>query len=121
MGGEIGEVWYLWELKKFVFMDVQPKPAPNISPSLFWDTSFAQINWERNAPYVIERVMSRGDWDDFKKLLSFYGKLRVKNEVLKLRYLDDRTLAFCAAFFNLPIEKFRCYSFKQLNQGHWNY
>jgi hypothetical protein len=102
-------------------MGLSPKTSPHISPKLFWDTDVSSINWELNAPYIIERVMSRGTWKDFKNLLSFYGKQRLKTEVLKLRYLDQRSLAFCSVYFNVPIEKFRCYTFKQSNQSHWNY
>ncbi|MCF8248071.1 MAG: hypothetical protein K9J37_06175 [Saprospiraceae bacterium] len=102
-------------------MVLKLNPLPDISPKLFWDTDVSSINWELNAPYVIERVLSRGAWKDFKNLLSFYGKTRLKNEVQQLRYLDQRSLAFCSVYFNVPIEKFRCYTFKQSNQPHWNY
>jgi hypothetical protein len=102
-------------------MGLSLNSSPDISPKLFWDTDASSINWELNAPYVIERVLSRGTWADFKKLIGFYGKLRLKNELVRLRYMDDRSLAFCTAFFNVPIEKFRCYTFKQSNQSHWNY
>ena len=102
-------------------MEAQPKAAPNIPAALFWDTKIDRINWEGNAPYVIERVLSRGTWADFKTLLAFYGKERLKSEVLKLRYLDKRTLAFCAAFFNVSLEKFRCYTYQRSNPQHWGF
>ena len=102
-------------------MEAKTKAAPNISAALFWDTKMENINWNTNAPYVVERVLSRGAWADFKTLLAFYGKERIRNEALNLRYLDKRTLAFCASYFNIPIEKFRCYTTQQSNPGHWSY
>ncbi len=81
----------------------------------------AKIDWDVNSSYVIERVLSRGTWKDFKTLLSFYGMERVKTAAIQLRYLDKRTLAFCSVFFHVPIEKFRCYNFQQSNPGHWEY
>ena len=88
---------------------------------LFWDTVKTKIDFEKNKPYVIERVLSHGmlsDWELIKKL---YGKQLIKEEVLKLRYLDKYSLNFCAAYFNEPISNFRCYKLAQSNPTHWVY
>lgn len=119
--GKIVEVWYLWLQIMATQMGLSLNPSLHIPLNLFWDTDASKLDWEVNAPYIIERVLSRGTWKDFKNLLSFYGKPRLKAEVTKLRHLDLRSLAFCVAYFNVPIEKFRCYNFKQSNQLHWNY
>ncbi|MBX3417049.1 MAG: hypothetical protein KF851_05550 [Pirellulaceae bacterium] len=96
-------------------------PAFNIDPKLFWDTDATKVDPERHASYVIERVVTRGQWEDWKNLVAFYGKERIKQVVIGLRYLDPKTHHFLAFYFNVPLESFRCYTEMSLNQGHWIY
>ena len=53
-----------------------------LSKSLFWDVDFNTIGWEKNAPYVVERILSRGMWEDFKTILEYYGKSRIKEIII---------------------------------------
>ncbi len=92
-----------------------------LSPVLFWDTDINKIDAEKHAAYIVERVMTRGTLDEFKLLIQYYGKSRVSETVKNLRYLDERTLHFCSAYFNVPINQFRCYIEKQSSPTHWNY
>lgn len=92
-----------------------------LSKGLFWDVDFADIDWECNAPYVVERVLDKGSWENFKTILEYYGETGIKEIIIKLRYLDKRTLSFCSVYFNIPLNKFRCYNIRQSNQPHWNY
>jgi hypothetical protein len=92
-----------------------------LSPHLFWDVDRNDVNAQEHALFVIDRVMSRGSLEDFQLLKSFYGKDKIKEIVLKIRYLDDRVLHFCSAYFDLPITAFRCYTEKLSKKTHWNY
>ena len=94
---------------------------PQLSKGLFWDVDFENIDWEKNAPFVVERVLGKGKWENFKSILEFYGKVRIKKIILNLRYIDNRTLHFCSVYFNIPLTEFRCYNIKLSNQQHWNY
>ncbi len=40
----------------------------------FWDTSIDKIDWNRNKISVIKRVLSRGNEDEQKEIIRFYGK-----------------------------------------------
>ncbi len=93
----------------------------NLSKELFWDVDFENINWEQNAPFVIERVLSEGKWENFKAILKYYGASRIKGIIVKLRYIENRTLHFCSVYFDIPLTEFRCYIIRQSNQPHWNY
>lgn len=102
-------------------MEINKDILLNLSKTLFWDVDINTIDYERHAPYVIERVLSRGTLEDFNIIKTYYGKPKIKKITKQLRYLDDRVLNFCSIYFNLPISEFRCYGLKQLNQSHWNY
>ncbi|MFN0036924.1 MAG: DUF6922 domain-containing protein [Saprospiraceae bacterium] len=89
------------------------KRTPELDYGLFWDTDAAAIDWEKNARWVITRVLSRGNLPDFQELVLYYGLERIKTELLQVRFLDKKTLSFAAALFQVPKEKFRCYILRQ--------
>lgn len=86
------------------------------SPYLFWDTNPAQIDFVQSKAYVVERVLSHGMLSDWYALKALYGKDAIREVVLNLRHLDKYALHFCAAYFDEPIEKFRCYTYAQSNR-----
>ncbi|HRI59577.1 MAG TPA: hypothetical protein PK228_07630 [Saprospiraceae bacterium] len=90
----------------------QPAP-PQLDPGLFWDVDATTIDWEKNARWVIARVLSYGNLPDFRELVRYYGLERIKQEMLQVRYLDKKTLSFVAALFQIPKEQFRCYTLRQ--------
>lgn len=93
----------------------------SLRPSLFWDTDVNTIDLHRHKAAVIERIVTRGRWEEFRELLQYYGKPTVKEVLLNARWLDKRTLSFCSAIFEMPITAFRCYKLAQLNPEHWDY
>lgn len=48
-------------------------------PVVFWDTDMKLINWDKNKKSVIYRVFERGDEQEIKEIISFYGKETVSN------------------------------------------
>lgn len=94
---------------------------PVLRKTLFWDVDFLSIDYERHARFVIERVLTRGNWNDWQELRKYYGLDKIKNEALHLRYLDKVTFSFCHTFFNIPKEKFRCYNTEPSIRQLWNF
>lgn len=86
------------------------KEPPKVRRELFWDTNMSNIDWKKNARDVIARTMMRGNIQDWIAIRDYYGLEKIKEEVLKVRYFDEKTLFFLSTFFNIPKEKFRCYS-----------
>ncbi len=46
---------------------------PTLNKALFWDTDYQDIDYEKHARFVIERVVTRGNLKDWKELSN--GKL----------------------------------------------
>lgn len=92
-----------------------------LSKTLFWDVDLTDLDAKKNARFIVERVLTRGTWNEFKLTLKFYGKAQVAKLASEIRYLDDMVLEFCVTYFNIEKNKFKCYKNKQLNQSHWNY
>lgn len=55
---------------------------PNLSilrKILFWDTDINKIDWPKQYKAVIERVFERGNDEEKKEILRFYGKEKIKD------------------------------------------
>ena len=91
------------------------------SENLFWDVDLADIDYKKNANQIINRVLLRGNLNDWFEIKNFYGINQLKEEVIKMRYLDERTLSFCSTYFEIPKTEFRCYNTPQSVKQLWNY
>jgi len=59
--------------------------------ALFWDVNPKNIDVEKNAQYIIERVLDFGNDREVKWLYHFYDKPLLKNVVAGSRSLRPRT------------------------------
>jgi len=76
--------------------------------SLFWDVDINSLNFDTHARFIIERVVSRGDLDDWKTLLKLYSREKITREALSIRSLDPKSLNFLSLYFNVEKKAFRC-------------
>ncbi len=94
---------------------------PNLNKALLGDIDYSKIDFEKHARFVIGRVLMRGNLQDWREIKRYYGIELIKKEVVKIRYLDKKTLNFCHIIFNIKKEKFRCYNTEPSIQKLWNY
>ena len=78
------------------------------SEHLFWDTRTDIVDMEKNAPYIVQRVLEYGKLSDWKLLLSFYGLYRIVDMACNLRTLEPRALSFISTVSGIPKNQFRC-------------
>lgn len=74
----------------------------------FWDVNVSDINPVKSKRLIIERVFTLGDVKDIKLIIEYYGKQEVVAQLMKLPYLDAKTLNFASTLFNKPKNEFRC-------------
>jgi len=48
---------------------------------LFWDTDISKIDWHKNKRAVIRRILERGNEQEIKEIVSFYGRKSIKEEL----------------------------------------
>jgi len=60
-------------------------PKPNLNPRLFWDIRFEELDYEKYANFVIERVFERGDVEDIRQTRRFYGDEKVRQALTKAK------------------------------------
>ncbi len=69
-----------YEIKKEI-QKTEPRQQPDLSiirEILFWDTDINKIDWDRQYKYVIKRIFERGNSEEKKEALKFYGKDKVE-------------------------------------------
>ena len=59
--------------------------------SLFWDTDPGKIDTEKNAEYIIERILDFGNDQEVSWLRKFYGTNLIRKVVENPRRLNPRT------------------------------
>ena len=97
---------------------MQNSDLPQISSSLFWDTRMFSdsgkletvLAWTRYYKFIIERVLERGDIDDFKELVRYYGHTMLKDVISSSRRISGRGRAFGIALYGInQKEVFQCF------------
>jgi hypothetical protein len=91
-----------------------------LSPHLFWDVDIALLEQEKSKRLIIERVFALGNSQEIMLVVNYYGKPTILNVLKKLNYIDLKTLNFISKFFNVPVNKFKCYTRKQSIPQHWD-
>ncbi len=94
---------------------------PVLTKQAFWDVDMNNIDYEKHARFVVEKVIEKGTERDFLNTVKFYGFDRVKNLALQALWLSDISINFCCTLFKVKPTDFKCYEKKQLNLQHWNF
>lgn len=82
---------------------------PAFSKTLFWDSDVNHLHLQKNKLYIIERIVNRGSYSDWQKMLSLYSTEEITTNIVKIKDLDPKTLNFCSFYFNIPKQHFECY------------
>ena len=83
-----------------------------LSPSLFWDINVETLNWDTHAQLIVERVITRGSYNEFKKVEKKYGKEMVGALVKNIRKLNEKDISFVHVYYGIPLLDLKCYSKK---------
>jgi hypothetical protein len=94
---------------------------PKLDKRIFWDILFEELDFDRQAKFIIERVFERGDVDDIRQCRRFYPEALVEKTLLNAKYLPKLRLHLASAIIGKPVQQFRCYTLMQSNQAHLPY
>jgi len=87
---------------------------------LFWDVDHGKLDPLRSRSLIVERVITRGNLGEFMELTRFYTREELSAAVVRIAYLDKRTLNFISKYLNIPKKEFKCYLKRQSVRMHWN-
>lgn len=94
---------------------------PEISQKAFWDVRFSDIDFEKYSLHVMEKVFNYGTWNDQVAIMKFYGRDRIKKEIINAGYLRTPVISFLSAILHLQKTDFKCFNKMQSHPLPWNY
>ncbi len=75
---------------------------------LFWDIDPKTIDTERNARYVIERILDLGNLHDTRWLQAHYPEEKIKRVILMSRRLHKKSANFWRVMYHIPVTNIQC-------------
>jgi plasmid maintenance system antidote protein VapI len=60
----------------------EKKDTPDLTKfnqTLFWDTDMHDLNWRKNARWIIKRTFEYGQAEEIKEIIRYYGKEKVED------------------------------------------
>jgi hypothetical protein len=101
------------------------KDNPQVAKHLLWDVNTSNLSdedWYNMRKLVVQRVIERGDENDFYAIFKLYGGPKGVREIIKqIRVvLSPEDEAFVRTVFNLKKEDLICYERKRLRELHLN-
>ncbi len=97
------------------------KPIPIFNKRIFWDVNFDNLDYDKKANFIIERVFERGDVEDIRQCRRFYGDEKVSISLTNAKWLSLNTIHLASAIFDNNLTEYKCYTQAQLNPTHWLY
>lgn len=74
------------------------KANPDIRKHLLWEYNWEEIDFVELATVVVERVIERGDIQDWKEMIRFYGKSKIREIARQSTRLDRKNKQFTNIF-----------------------
>lgn len=75
------------------------KPSIKFRPSLFWDVDPRTIDPQRNAPYIIERILDFGADSEVRWMTRYYSPALIKKVLRQSRVLHEKSKALWSLLF----------------------
>lgn len=72
--------------------------VPNIRKHLLWEYSWKKVDFTKLSTVVIERVIERGNLNDWQAIIEYYGKLKITAVAEKSTRLDAKSKNFTPIF-----------------------
>ncbi len=100
---------------------MQKPTKPYDNKRIFWDVDAEKLDFDKKASFIIERVFERGDVEDIRMCIRFYGQNKVVEALKNAKWLMPQTIQLASAIFNNEPEDYKCYTLLQSNPQHYLY
>lgn len=91
-----------------------------LSQPLFWDIDTRNFDIDRNAAWIIQRVLEYGTMKDWMIIEDHFGVDKIVSYAQTLRTLDPVALSFLCFISGTKKEDYRCYHFAKMFPTLWN-
>lgn len=73
---------------------------PNINSAHLWEYNLETFNWVKSYKIVIERVLERGNLEEWKEMVKFYSRSQIVETIEWSAQLDQRDKEFSRFFLD---------------------
>ena len=73
---------------------------PNINSAHLWEYNLETFNWVKSYKIVIERVLERGNLEEWKEMVKFYSRSQIVETIDWSAQLDQRDKEFSRFFLD---------------------
>ncbi|MES2704448.1 MAG: hypothetical protein V4649_17550 [Bacteroidota bacterium] len=94
---------------------------PRFNKRIFWDVNFDNLDYDKKAAFIIERVFLRGDVPDIRECRRYYGNNKISEVLTNAKWLPLATIYLACALFKNELTDYKCYNTAQSNPTHWLY
>lgn len=84
------------------------KSSLDLRKTLFWDVNLKKLDLEKNARFIIGRVLDFGNLEEWKTIKDFYGLEKIKKVVQEHVFPDARNRNFWSTILKIPFDKLKC-------------
>lgn len=103
-----------------LFDNYKKYPHATIRPHLLWEYDLNKFNFQKMKNIVIQRVIERGNFQDWYFMLNKYPLNEIKQTIKSLPYLNPKDMNFVHVVFQIPLNQMKCFIKKQSTTIHWN-
>lgn len=79
-----------------------------LRPTLFWETKPQKIDTQKNADFIIGRVLDFGNLKEWQAIKNFYGLSKIKEAAKKHIFSDPRSANFWSIILNISLKQLKC-------------
>lgn len=80
----------------------------NLRESLFWDVDFKKLDLQKDAQFIIGRVLDFGNLKEWKAIEKFYGLKKIKEVAQNHIFSDKRSANFWAMVLGISLANLKC-------------
>ena len=94
-----------------------------MNKKLFWDVNLKNNEIQKNASFIIGRILEYGDENDIKWMLQNFKISQIKQILSKKKNLSSKSANYWAFILGLPKNKILCLkpSYRKMRKSHWPY
>ncbi|MCE7073418.1 hypothetical protein LZG74_24110 [Dyadobacter sp. CY327] len=79
---------------------MQNTNKPNIPSRLLWEFDHDSFDFKKSYKIVIERVLERGNLDNWREMIRFYSKSQILETIEWSSQIDEKDKRFSRLFIN---------------------
>lgn len=92
----------------FNLSDIDPARHTSIRQHLLWEFKHP-FDYDKGMAIVVERVVQRGNMDDWLTIFNLYGYDAVREQIKRIPYLDKKDMNFVHKIFEIPLTEMESY------------